>query len=213
MENKYPTSTAAPATAPWRPSASRPLLLSRRCAELVLVATAFLTGAAARASAPEVELSREGHVFKVQASFEVQAAPAAAWSVLTDYDGMTRFVTSLRKSRVVSRAADEVVIEQEGVVRVAMFSRRIPITLKVVEKAPERIEFTSIANRQFDEYEGAWTVESSSGACTVSYELFAEMKPSVVPRAMARRILEKSIRSQLEQVQAEIVRRAAGSGR
>lgn len=165
---------------------------------------------AASSSPPELELSREGHVFRLQASFRAAAPPSAAWEVLTDYDGMTRFVSSLRESRVVRREGSSLVLEQEGVVRAAIFRRRIPITLNVVEKAPRRIDFSAIDSGQFEEYEGAWTVSESSGACLVSYQLFAEMKPSLVPRSMARRILEKSIRAQLEQVQAEIERRAAG---
>lgn len=171
------------------------------------LAAALLLSAAA-AQAPTLELSREGHVFRVQAGFEASALPATAWAVLTDYDGMTRFVTSLKKSRVAGREDGAVLLEQEGVVRVAMFWRRIPVRLKVFETPPERIDFVSIDDSTFENYEGSWTVAASSAGCLVSYQLFAEMKPSLVPRSLARRILEKSITAQLGQVQAEMERRS-----
>lgn len=182
---------------------------TRLVVALLISAAAALPAAAERPA--HVELSREGHVFRLQAAFEVKADTSVAWQVLTDYDGMTRFVSSLRKSRVVRREADGPVIEQEGAVRVLIVSRRIPMTLKVVERAPTEIRFTDVGDSAFEEYAGSWTIAESSGISRVSYQLFAEMKPSLVPRGVARRVLEKSVADQLRQVQREMERRAAVS--
>src|SRR4051812_29228968 len=164
--------------------------------------------AAAAAPRPEVALTREGGVFRLQASFTVDAPPAVVWGVLTDYDGMTRFLSSLKRSRVVERKPDGAVIEQEGSARLLVFSRAINLLLEVAELPPRRIEFKDIGGGEFEEYDGAWTVEPSGGRTAVTYQLFAEMKASLVPRAVARRVLEKSVRRQLEELSAEMLKRA-----
>ena len=163
--------------------------------------------------APAIELASDGSLFRLRAAFEVPAAPAVAWDVLTDYDGMTRFVPSLRESRVISRAPDAIVIRQEGLVRFLVLSRRVPMTLKVVERAPERIDFSLLESSDFDDYTGSWSISPGTASCHVSYELYAEMRSSLVPQSIARRLLRRSISRQLQQVQAEIARRAAQGAR
>lgn len=164
--------------------------------------------AAASGPRPTVSLTREGGVFRLQASFNVDAPPAVVWGVLTDYDKMTSFLSSLKRSRVVDRRPHGAVIEQEGSARLLMFSRAIKLTLDVAELPPDRIEFKDISDGEFDEYDGAWNVQPSAGGTAVSYQLFAEMKASMVPRAIARKVLEKSVRRQLEELAAEMLRRS-----
>ncbi|MDE2237019.1 MAG: hypothetical protein KGK30_03945, partial [Elusimicrobia bacterium] len=84
---------------------------------------------------------------------------------------------------------------------------RFSLRLAVTEKPPGRIDFRDLGGGLFERYEGAWTVSASSRPCAVSYEVFARFKPSLIPRALARRMLLRSIQSQLSHVQAEIVRR------
>lgn len=180
----------------------------------LLLALRGLAAAALPAAAPPaLQLTREGGVFRLQASFDVAASASTAWEVLTDYEGMTRFVPTLRKSEVLSRSANGAVITQEGQVHLLVFSRRVPLTLKVTERPPTRIDFQAVGKSQFEEYDGAWTIEPSSGACRVSYQLFAEMRSALVPRGVARGILQDNVGRQLELVQAEIERRAAAAPR
>jgi len=182
----------------------------RASALLLLLGLAGRVSAALPAAAPPaLQLTREGGVFRLQASFDVAASPSTAWAVLTDYEGMTRFVPTLRKSEVVSRSPNGAVITQEGQVHLLLFSRRVPLTLKVTEQPPSRIDFQAVGKSQFEEYDGTWTIQSSSGACRVSYQLFAEMKSALVPRGVARGILQDNIGRQLQLVQAEMERRAA----
>lgn len=163
------------------------------------------------APAPSVTLTREGGAFRLEAGFETAADPDLVWQVLTDYDGMTGFLRSLRRSRVVERLPDGVVLEQEGTARLMIFSKKVALTLKVVERPPSLIEFSDVGGGEFEEYEGSWTISPSSGPCSVAYRLFAEMKPSMVPRQAARRVLEKSVKRQLEEVRDEIERRSERS--
>jgi hypothetical protein len=157
---------------------------------------------------PSVELTREGGVFRLQAGFEVDAPQDIVWAVLTDYDGMTKFLSSLKKSRVVRKTSQGVLIEQEGSARLLVFSRTIKLRLDVAEHAPSLVQFHDVGGGEFDEYDGSWTLAPTPHGTSVAYQLFAEMKPSMVPRAVARKVLEKSVRRQLEELSAEMVKRA-----
>src|SRR4051812_14927822 len=110
-----------------------------------------LEGSTAPAN-PSVELTREGGAFRLRGDFAVNASSDVAWRVLTDYEGMTSFLPSLRKSRVASRSPEGTVIEQEGVARALVFTRKVSLTLKVVERPPGRIEFFDLGKREFEEY-------------------------------------------------------------
>ncbi|MDE2039289.1 MAG: SRPBCC family protein [Elusimicrobia bacterium] len=172
-----------------------------------LLLAAALSLAAAEPPRPSVKLTSRDGAFRVRARFLVDAVPSLAWSVLTDYDDLPRFVPSLLESRVVRRSPDGAIVEQRGRARLLFFSHRFSLRLAVTEKPPGRIDFRDLGGGLFERYEGAWTVSASSRPCAVSYEVFARFKPSLIPRALARRMLLRSIQSQLSHVQAEIVRR------
>src|SRR5262249_40922386 len=55
------------------------------------------------------------HGLEVEGRFEVKASPALAWSVLTNYDSIESFVSSMRESRVTKRGDGYVLVEQVAV--------------------------------------------------------------------------------------------------
>src|SRR5262245_21174698 len=79
------------------------LVPSRSMAEGDAAAGTAEAGAAADSGIRvRVERSREG--LEVEGHCVVRAPAEVAWQVLTDYDGIGRFVSSMRESRVTSRA-------------------------------------------------------------------------------------------------------------
>src|SRR5262249_50850529 len=66
---------------------------------------------------------------EVQGRCIVHAPPAVVWEVLTDYDGIDRFVSSMRESRVAERADHHLLVEQVAVSRLFLFTRRFRATL------------------------------------------------------------------------------------
>ena len=73
-------------------------------------------------------------VYEVAASGTVAAAPAAVWKILTDYERMPDFVPDMQASRVLSRNANHVIVEQFGVARFLFFRRDIHLVVQVVEQ-------------------------------------------------------------------------------
>src|SRR6266849_5806849 len=74
-------------------------------AALVLSATALVAAERAPASAatmpakPRVSVIGIGNgAYRIEGSFEVDAPPAVTWAVLTDYDNLPLFVSSMRSS-------------------------------------------------------------------------------------------------------------------
>jgi hypothetical protein len=58
-----------------------------------------------------VEVNRsEDKAYTVEAAFEVTADPQIVWAVLTDYEGISSFVSSIRQSTVKRREAGRVVL-------------------------------------------------------------------------------------------------------
>lgn len=149
--------------------------------------------------------------YLLDGEFWAEATPAVAWQVLTDYDGIGGFVSSIRSSRVLRRGTGTAVIEQEGTGRFLLFSRSVKLTLEVREERPKRLDFRDIEGRQFKQYEGSWTIASSSGGCRVGYRLAAQPDPSLGPRFAAKAVLKKNARRLLEEVRAEIEHRARDS--
>jgi carbon monoxide dehydrogenase subunit G len=143
---------------------------------------------------------------RLDGSFTVDCPAATAWSVLTDYDHIQKFVTSMRKSRVKERGDGFLLVEQESVAKLFLFHRTLHVLLKVVEKPLQSIAFDDVAKTSFARYTGSWTLQEVAGGLEVAYRLTVQGGlVGMTPRGSSQQM----VRSLLEQVRAEIGRRAA----
>jgi ribosome-associated toxin RatA of RatAB toxin-antitoxin module len=173
-----------------------------------LVLAALLAAPCAASPGVEVTLVESPRgVYRLDGEFTVDAATATAWAVVTDYDRIEHFVSSIESSRILRRDADGAVVEQVGRGKFLFFSRRAKLTLDVREKGPGRLEFRRISGPEFLGYEGSWTVSPSMDGCIVEYALRAEPAPGVAPKFAAKRVLRKTVQGLLDEVRAEILRR------
>ncbi len=153
-----------------------------------------------------VEADLNDGIYAVKGRFEVPVSKETAQEVLTDYEGMTRFVPSMRKSTVRVRRPDFLYVEQEAV-ETAVFIPRSMRVLLVVREDGDRITFRDISQRDFLLYEGAWTVEALPGGCRVTYSLRANPK-GPAPGFIAVPTFKSAGARMLNQLRAEMVRRA-----
>jgi hypothetical protein len=70
-----------------------------------------------------------GESYIVTAQFDVNADPETAWQVLTDYEGIARFVSSIRDSTIKAREPGRVLLEQRGVGRAWIVSLPMHVIL------------------------------------------------------------------------------------
>ena len=167
---------------------------------------AVLGGPAAAGSPVELTVTSNDGLYRIRGAFSVVASVDTAWAVITDYDGIPRFVKSVRAS-VVERGVDGPRrVRQEAVQKVLLFRKTVHVALEIEEDRPYRVGFKDALKRDFKLFEGAWTIEPRGDSLTVRYALDAEPM-SQPPGIVGRMVMSGSAHDQLEQVRAEILRR------
>ena len=159
-----------------------------------------------------VRVSRDPAGLQVEGRCVVEAPAAVAWEVLTDYDGIDGFVSSMKESRVAGRGDHHVLVEQVAVGRLFLFSRRFRATLFIEETPRTKITFKDVLGTDFVSYRGEWRIEDQAGRVTIVYRVGAKPSRSV-PDFVARGLFGRTARELLSQVRDEIERRAALEGR
>lgn len=146
--------------------------------------------------------------YVMEGSFTVIATPETAWEVLTDYDHIGRFVSSIRTSRVLERHPDHIVLEQEASGGVLVFRRRTSVALVIYEEPLRSIWFQDTSGKDFLSYAGAWRIEPQPRDLRVEYRLEAAPR-FYVPGFLARGIFRKSAERLLDEVRLEMMKRSS----
>ena len=170
---------------------------------VVLAAVPGATGDSTSGSQlPEVSVREHGGVYSVSAEFFVPQPGTAALAVLTDYEQIPRFMPGVTTSIVRERSEERVVIEQEAVSRMMMFSKRVYLLLEVNEEA-NVLRFRDCAGRSFSLYEGAWRLSQVDGQTAIRYELRARPEFDV-PAFLLKRLLTRDAKMMIERLRREI---------
>jgi hypothetical protein len=190
-----------------------------RCACLASLVLAWLPAAASeRRVLPDTRSqvvvsladSAEGTV-QLEGRFTASASSAIAWSVLTDYDHIQDFVSSMRVSRVRCRGNGFLLVEQESVGKALFFQRTFRLLLEVREEPRRSIAFEDVSRSSFERYEGSWSMQDAPGGVVVNYRLTAKggfMAPGFVMRGASR----KMVGELLNQVRTEMMVRSRVKG-
>jgi polyketide cyclase/dehydrase/lipid transport protein len=174
------------------------------CAALILHAGWALAATAVPAD-PKVTVEESAGVYQVLATFNVPEPQAIALAVLTDYDHIAEFMPDVRTSRILERSAAGLVVEQEAVAHVLMFSKKIHLVLDIRE-GPGRIQFTDRCGKSFSRYEGGWTLSSKGGVTSIEYRLLAQ--PTFdVPEFLLKSLLKRDSTRMIERLRAEFAAR------
>ena len=175
---------------------------------------AALIGAASAPLAAETEIRLTRHpdrTYEVAGLFTVDASTTAVWSVLTDYDRIPAFVSSMRSSRVRETRADgSLLVEQKAIGRMFFLSKAMRVLLEV-RRGPERLRFTDIGREDFRVYDGDWEVRPITAGAGVTYHLLVE-PGFAAPSFILSRAMKRGARDLLDQVRAEILRRERTGG-
>ena len=175
----------------------------------MLVAVAAAGAAIAAPAAVQVAVDNSRGGCAVVGGFEVQAPPGVAWDVLHDYDHIPRFVRSMVSSRAERRSDGRLFVSQVARAGFFLFRRSVHVELLIDEEPLVRIGFHDVLGRDFRDYQGEWRIEAGSAVTRVRYAHEAEPR-AALPRSMCRGVLQHTARDLLEQVRAEILRRAHG---
>lgn len=166
----------------------------------MLLALAFAL--ATDAPAPDVTVRETRGVYSVSARFVVPEPPRVVLGVLTDYEGIPRFMPGVRKSAVLERAPGTAVVEQEALSRLLMFSKTIHLVLDITEGV-DTVRFRDRSGRSFTRYEGSWRLCEVAGGTEILYVLTAQ--PSFdVPEFVLKRLLKRDSGQMIESLRKEM---------
>ena len=146
--------------------------------------------------------------YVVDAGFDVNVPAPIAWEVLTDYEGIGRFVSSIRQSTIRKREAGRVLLEQEGVGRAWIVSLPMHVVLDVREQDQRVLTFRDVCGKSFTTYEGTWELVTAGSGTRVTYRLKADPNGRQ-PALLARSAIRGNVKKLLGEVRQEILARAA----
>lgn len=183
------------------------MFASAVCLCLLLSGTHLRAGTDPVETSPQVTALEDGGVYRVAARFVVPQHASVAFEVLTDYEQIPRFMPAVKTSIVRERFPAGLIVEQEAVARVMMFSKRIHLRLEVHADG-DTVRFRDCSGLSVSRYEGAWELALGDRATVVTYELTA--RPSLdVPGFLLQRLMKRDATRMIARPQTEIAARAA----
>ena len=103
----------------------------------LLLMHASLVAAASSDQDIDVTIAKDGQLIEVDVTLRVNASRDDAWQVLTDYNDVVRFVSTLTSSTIVRQDGNELEVAQKGKVQVGLLS--FPFnSLRRIELEPYR---------------------------------------------------------------------------
>lgn len=172
------------------------------------IGAAPLWAADDREQAAVVTVTEARGVYTVNARFGVPQPPGSVRAVLTDYESIPKFMPGVRSSVVLERGTARMVVEQEGVSRFMLFSKRVHLVLDVTETT-DRLSFRDRCGRSFSRYEGSWRYVPSDAGTDIVYQLTAQ--PSFdVPELILKRLLKRDSGQMIDALRKEIAARPQG---
>lgn len=190
----------------------RRILIRRFLLRVVATSTFFFATPALADSDEAIDLGvriQDDEVF-VDVSFHVRATPQEVWTVITDYEHATAFISKLEKSVVLSRTEDRLVVSQKGTMGYGPFSVAIETVTEVRLTPYEKLQARMISGNLKKNESTTWLVADASGT-RLAYHL--ESIPQVwIPPIIGRAVVELETRARFLQVRDEILRRKGLSG-
>lgn len=157
---------------------------------------------------------RDGEpMFEVSADGIVRASPEQAWQVLTDYEGLPRFVPDLVSVRLLSRSGGVARIAQESRTGLLFLSQTIRMVLHIEEQPMSAIE-VALVEGDMRRYEARWEITAApAGEAGTCIAFSAVVEPLFyVPPVLGRGFVQVSVQHTVEAVVAEIERRSMAAG-
>ena len=171
-----------------------------------------LQGAAADpTTAVMVEVSKQGERIGIDVDFQAAVSPQQAWEVLTDFDHMRDYISSLQSSEIIARDGTRWQVAQKGA------ARRGPLNFSFDSvREVELVPFDRITSRQLSgsmkKFEAVTRLSPQGTGTRIQYH--ADSVPGTfIPPIVGIAFIETESRRQFEEMRAEMVRRSAQSTR
>ena len=177
---------------------------------VILVATAFLTPLAqGQEDDPPIDFSviRTGELVQTEARVDLPVTQEIAWDVLTDYEHYPRFIASMRRSKIVSRNPQGLVVEQQGRFGFLFISQDVNVHL-LVSESPKTIVEAHVVDGDLRVMDGRYELTPVGNHVRLSYSgrLVPNFTlPPIFGLSIVRHILFRNFKEMVD----EILRRGA----
>jgi hypothetical protein len=173
----------------------------------LLAAHAAVAHAAAEDQGIDVKVMRDGSTMRVDSELRVHASPQDAWEVLTDYDNMARFVSTLKASSIERRSGNELQVTQRGVVHFGLFD--FPFTtVRRIELAPYTEIRTTVIDGSMRHSQFVTTIVPTADGTRINQH--GTVVPDLwIPPGIGPAIIVARTRVQWQEFRAEILLRSA----
>jgi polyketide cyclase/dehydrase/lipid transport protein len=154
-----------------------------------------------------VRVRKIGDSVVVDVDLPVRATAIETWDVMTDYDNMARFVSTLRTSRVIERRGNTLIVLQKGRASHGPLTLSFENTREIVLTPPVEVRSRLISgDLQASEFTTR-VVDNGDSSEIVNH---GEFIPNLwVPPLIGPAIIEAETRKQFAQLRDEIMRRKA----
>jgi Polyketide cyclase / dehydrase and lipid transport len=174
----------------------------------------LLVGLAGASTAQPIDVSVRtlGPKVVVDVTAHVVATREVVWAVVTDYDHMAEFMTTLKSSTVVSRQGNLLEVAQTGEAKRGFLHFSFS-TVRAVELTPAREIRSYLIKGDFKSYEFTTRLDDGApGGIAIVHH--GEYVPTTwVPPVIGPAMIESETRKQYTQLIVEILRRQAGEHR
>ena len=187
------------------PSIHRFAMMLVGLAAVLFAGAPFVALAAGNTGDIVVRAEKEGAAIHVHVELPVDAPRTLVWEVLTDYDRMTEFISTLQQSVVRMRFGDRLQVFQKGVVS------RGPLTfpfesLRDIELSPQREVRSRVITGDTMPAEFTTRIEERGGLLQVIHT--GRYTPSIwIPPILGTALIEMETRKQYGEIRDEILRR------
>ena len=174
-----------------------------------LLAALLLAAPLCAAQEVKVKVQRHGETIVVDVEAHVAAPVKDAWSVFTDYDHMSAFLSNIKHSKVVARDGNLLEVEQAGETRVAFMHFGF-VAVRAVELTPLQEIRSSLVSGDFKAYASTTQVVATPTGAKILHH--GEYVPkSWMPPLIGPAVIESETRKQYLEFIAEIERRVAAA--
>jgi hypothetical protein len=179
-------------------------LLQRRIPWL-LGAVLAIASAWATAQPIQVKVQKKGDTVVIDVEAQAAVEPAIAYAVLTDYERMPRYVSSLKWSRMSRTGPNTLEVEQVAQAQVAFWNFTVR-SLRTVELVPLKEVRSHLIKGDFTSYEFTTRVEEKDGGTLITHH--GEYVPkSWLPPMIGPAVIQGQTEKQYAEMIAEMLRR------
>jgi ribosome-associated toxin RatA of RatAB toxin-antitoxin module len=156
-----------------------------------------------------VQTSRSGTGVVVSVQASIRAPRAVIWETLTDYDHLSEFVPGMKRSRIIGRRGQAVIVEQDGEATLLFFTYPIRVVVEATERPPDMI-MVNVLRGNLRQLEGRYQIEQGGSADEHVLRWSGIIEPdTVLPLFITIPLMRSSIEDQFTGMVREIERRSA----